>query len=67
MGQEKERAGVEVYSIDLDQWTQLQTAPRIQYMAACGLANKKIFMIGGWHTDTGTARFFKGPIGKSDI
>ena len=22
-------------------------------MAACGLANKKIFMIGGWHTDTG--------------
>ena len=53
---EKERAGVEVYSIDLDQWTQLQTAPRIQYMAACGLANKKIFMIGGWHTDTGKCR-----------
>ena len=52
-GQEKERAGVEVYSIDLNQWTQLQTAPRIQYMAACGLANSKIFMIGGWFTDTG--------------
>merc|ERR1719361_1073659 len=51
-GQEKERAGVEVYSIDLNQWTQLQTAPRIQYMAACGLANSKIFMIGGWFTDT---------------
>ena len=42
-----------MYSIHLEQSTQLQTAPRIQYMAACGLANKKIFMIGGWHTDTG--------------
>ena len=52
-GQEKSRAGVEVYSIELNQWTQLQTAPRIQYMAACGLANSKIFMIGGWITDSG--------------
>jgi len=51
-GQEKSRAGVEVYSIELNQWTQLQTAPRIQYMAACGLANSKIFMIGGWITDS---------------
>ena len=52
-GQEKSRAGVEVYSIEKNQWTELQTAPRIQYMAACGLANSKIFMIGGWITDTG--------------
>lgn len=30
------------------------TAPRIQYMSACGMADKKIFMVGGWENDTGT-------------
>ena len=29
------------------------TAPRIQYMSACGMADKKIFMVGGWENDTG--------------
>lgn len=51
-GQEKERAGVEMYNIDFNIWSQLQTAPRVQYMSACGLADNKIFMIGGWEADT---------------
>ena len=42
-----------VYNIDFNIWTELQTAPRIQYMAACGLAEGRIFMIGGWEADTG--------------
>ena len=43
----------QVYNIDFNIWTELQTAPRIQYMAACGLAEGRIFMIGGWEADTG--------------
>ena len=45
-----------MYNIDFNIWSQLQTAPRVQYMSACGLADNKIFMIGGWEADTGKFR-----------
>ncbi len=68
-GQEQTRAGVEVfiskhefsndlyskvYNTKFNTWLELMTAPRIQYMSACGMAANKIFMVGGWENDTGS-------------